>query len=123
VQPPGELNQIIGHPTHGRDDADDLIPRFLGRHDRRATFRIRSGSPTEVPPYFWTMRAIEDSRREKSRIVPAERWVSMRRDVFPSREPPTQSAFRSVIATVAWRPTPPMSGSAPASSGSALVLS
>src|SRR5438067_1374835 len=25
---------------------------------RRATFLMRSGFPTEVPPYFWTMRAM-----------------------------------------------------------------
>ena len=26
---------------------------------RRATFRMRSGLPTDVPPYFWTMRLMQ----------------------------------------------------------------
>ena len=33
------------------------FPAFTVSTTRRATFRIRSGSPTLVPPYFWTIRA------------------------------------------------------------------
>ena len=29
---------------------------------RAATLRMRSKEPTEVPPYFWTMRAMERPR-------------------------------------------------------------
>ncbi len=31
-------------------------PSFTNRSTRRATSRMRSGLPMEVPPYFWTMR-------------------------------------------------------------------
>src|SRR6476646_3273046 len=31
-------------------------PSFTNRCTRRATSRMRSGLPMEVPPYFWTMR-------------------------------------------------------------------
>jgi hypothetical protein len=33
-------------------------PAARARVTRRATFWMRSGSPTEVPPYFWTISAI-----------------------------------------------------------------
>jgi hypothetical protein len=33
-------------------------PRFRAATTRCATARIRSGVPTDVPPYFWTMRAM-----------------------------------------------------------------
>jgi hypothetical protein len=29
---------------------------------RLATLRIRSGLPTDVPPYFWTINAMEFNR-------------------------------------------------------------
>ena len=32
-----------------------LQPSCCVSRSRRATFRIRSGVPTEVPPYFWTI--------------------------------------------------------------------
>ncbi len=32
-------------------------PAFWAAMQRRATFLMRSTSPTEVPPYFWTMSA------------------------------------------------------------------
>src|ERR1700730_16736778 len=33
---------------------------------RRATARIRSGVPTEVPPYFWTIRRMARPGRDES---------------------------------------------------------
>src|ERR1700674_914635 len=36
--------------------ATTLQPPCCVSIKRRATFRIRSGVPTEVPPYFWTIR-------------------------------------------------------------------
>jgi hypothetical protein len=36
-------------------------PRARARATRRATARIRSGEPTEVPPNFWTTRGMKGS--------------------------------------------------------------
>ena len=38
------------------------LPAFTVSTTRRATFRMRSGSPTLVPPYFWTIRAMGSFR-------------------------------------------------------------
>ena len=56
------LIKLVGHTRHRRDDRDDaasLALRF--EQTLRATFRIRSGLPTEVPPYFWTIRRMGGS--------------------------------------------------------------
>jgi hypothetical protein len=43
-------------------------PRAFHRATRWATALIRSGEPTEVPPYFWTINAMEcRSPQEKRR--------------------------------------------------------
>ena len=42
---------VVAH--RGHDDAD-LAPVSAVATTRRATRVIRSGSATEVPPYFWT---------------------------------------------------------------------
>jgi len=34
---------------------------------RRATLWIRSGEPIEVPPYLWTIKAMEEARRLSAR--------------------------------------------------------
>ena len=63
----GELDEAVGHAAHGGDDDDDAgCPASCVAMTRRATLRMRSGLPTEVPPYFWTIRDIEKAP-EKSR--------------------------------------------------------
>src|SRR3954447_12977483 len=48
-------------------------PSAWNRATRRATLRMRSVVPTDVPPYFWTMSAIALHRAERERGVrPAE---------------------------------------------------
>jgi hypothetical protein len=37
-------------------------PRRRAATTRRATARIRSGDPTELPPYFWTVRWLLDDK-------------------------------------------------------------
>src|SRR5476651_1651921 len=39
-------------------------PSFAKRAMRRATSRMRSGLPIEVPPYFWTISDTGDTRQE-----------------------------------------------------------
>ena len=47
------------------------FPASFASTTRRATFRMRSGSPTLVPPYFWTIRAIDSFRSGGRRSEPA----------------------------------------------------
>src|SRR6266851_1989071 len=70
------------------------LPAFRAARARRATLRIRSRSPTEVPPYFWTMSAMSEpapqrqgaAARKRSDAHPqlraaaaARRWRLLRR--------------------------------------------
>ena len=49
----GQLDQIICHAAHGRNDDDDLVALgAIFRPRAPATFLMRSGLPTDVPPYF-----------------------------------------------------------------------
>ena len=56
--PPGQRDQVVGGVAHGGDDHHDVIPGEAEATTRSATRRIRDASPTEVPPYFWTTRAM-----------------------------------------------------------------
>ena len=48
----GQPEQAVGLARHRRDDDDHACPcRWVARQ-RRATLRMRSTLPTEVPPYF-----------------------------------------------------------------------
>ena len=54
----GEREQAVRLAAHGAHDDDDVVARRAAwRGTRRATFRMRSIEPTEVPPNFWTTRA------------------------------------------------------------------
>src|SRR6185312_5644188 len=44
-------------------------PSFTKRWTRRATSRMRSGLPMEVPPYFWTIRDTGGNRQAKTAIL------------------------------------------------------
>ena len=54
----GERDQPVGLPRHRGEHHHEVVPVAFHLATRRATFRMRSGEPTEVPPYFWTMRAM-----------------------------------------------------------------
>src|SRR5260370_30050854 len=57
---------------------------------RRATLRIRSSEPTEVPPNFWTISAIP---------APGKRWI-----LQDAVEPETEAKrFHGTIAPLVWR--------------------
>ena len=47
----GQLDEIVGHAAHGGNDHDDLVALLRYLATREATFLMRSGLPTEVPPY------------------------------------------------------------------------
>src|SRR5216683_2920752 len=49
------------------------FPALRAASARRATLRIRSRSPTEVPPYFWTMSAMSEPARERERAAARKR--------------------------------------------------
>ena len=53
----GELEQPVGLARHRRDDDHHRVPGARVRAARPATFRMRSMSPTDVPPNFCTMSA------------------------------------------------------------------
>ena len=48
----GQLDQVVGDAAHRGDDHDDLVALGADFATRAATFLMRSGLPTEVPPYF-----------------------------------------------------------------------
>src|SRR5882672_3422842 len=49
------------------------FPALRAASARRATLRIRSRSPTEVPPYFWTISAMSEPARERQRAAARKR--------------------------------------------------
>src|SRR6056297_934179 len=63
---------------------------------RLATFKIRSVVPTEVPPYFWTMRLTVDFRKNEgdSCLAPPVCPIGLRltADLFGD---PVEIAFRT----------------------------
>ena len=52
----GQADQVVGRLAHGADHHHDLVAGRRVRATWSATARIRSASPTEVPPNFCTTR-------------------------------------------------------------------
>ena len=53
----GQGDQLVGLLAHGRHDHDDVVAALAVKATWSATARMRSGSATDVPPNFWTIRA------------------------------------------------------------------
>lgn len=54
-QSSGEVDEAVGFAAHRRDHDHDLVFERAGRADLRGDPRMRSISPTDVPPNFCTM--------------------------------------------------------------------
>ena len=63
----GQRDEVVGGLAHRRDDDDDVVAVRLVKATFSATARMRSGSATEVPPYFWTIRATGPTRYRRGR--------------------------------------------------------
>ena len=50
------LMRLLVTPDIAETTATTWFPASLVARMRRATLRMRSGVPTDVPPYFWTIR-------------------------------------------------------------------
>ena len=53
------LRSRLVSPDMAETTTTTSLPARCVASARRATFLMRSTSPTEVPPYFWTMRATD----------------------------------------------------------------
>ena len=57
----GQAEQLVGLLAHGADHHDDVAAVAPVRATWSATSRMRSGSATDVPPYFWMTNATADN--------------------------------------------------------------
>ena len=62
-----EAEQAVRLARHRRHHDDDVVPLLCVARPRRATLRMRSMVPTEVPPNFWTMSKAAESPLATSR--------------------------------------------------------
>lgn len=53
-----QRNQTVGFAAHGGYDDDDIVSFGAGFSDTFSTFLMRSGEPTDVPPYLCTINAM-----------------------------------------------------------------
>src|ERR1017187_1103665 len=61
------VNNRLVSPLMAETTTTTWLPWAFQRAIRLATFRMRSGDPTEVPPYFWTIKAI--GKTDFSKVV------------------------------------------------------
>ena len=91
-----QANQVVGGLAHGRNDDHDIVPARRVRTTWSATARIRSGSATDVPPYFWTTRSrrttVPAGIRAAGRDSGPAPLPSPPRDEAPTSEPDRKSA-------------------------------
>src|SRR3954468_519637 len=57
---PVSLSRRFVSPAIALTTTTTSLPAFFAARARRATLRMRSTSPTLVPPYFWTTRALPE---------------------------------------------------------------
>src|SRR4030095_8670223 len=68
--------RLISHsatPLIAETTTTTRFPASCVAMTRRATFMIRSGLPTDVPPYFWTIRAIRSGGNSFPAPEPCQR--------------------------------------------------
>ena len=92
-----ELEEVVRGVAHGADDHDEVRARRAGRgRCAAATWRMRSASASEEPPYFWTMSGaiVAESTGRPSRRPAAAPTSSRTRRPRPARHGPPRAPAR-----------------------------